>query len=72
MVQAFGAAATPLSFGDVYTAIQQHVIDGAENNELALTNNKHGEVAQVFLLHQAPDGAGYAGWQPEIPEQPVR
>ena len=48
MVQAFGAAATPLSFGDVYTAIQQHVIDGAENNELALTNNKHGEVAKYF------------------------
>ena len=48
MVQAFGAAATPLSFGEVYTAIQQHVIDGAENNELALTNNKHGEVAKYF------------------------
>lgn len=48
MVQAFDAAATPLSFGDVYTAIQQHVIDGAENNELALTNNKHGEVAKYF------------------------
>ena len=72
MVQAFGAAATPLSFGDVYTAIQQHVIDGAENNELALTNNKHGEVAKYFSYTKAPDGAGYAGWQPEIPEQPVR
>ena len=32
----------------MYTAIQQHVIDGAENNELALTNNKHGEVAKYF------------------------
>lgn len=48
MVNAFGAAASPMSFGEVYTAIQQGVIDGAENNELALTNNKHGEVAKYF------------------------
>lgn len=48
MTKAFGAAATPMSFGEVYTAIQQGVIDGAENNELALTNNKHGEVAKYY------------------------
>lgn len=48
MTKAFGAAAAPMSFGEVYTAIQQGVIDGAENNELALTNNKHGEVAKYF------------------------
>lgn len=58
MMQAFGAAATPMSFGEVYTAIQQGVIDGAENNELALTNNKHGEVAKYYTynMHQmVPD-----------------
>lgn len=48
MVKAFGAAASPMSFGEVYTAIQQGVIQGAENNELALTNNKHGEVAKYY------------------------
>lgn len=48
MANAFGAAASPMSFGEVYTAIQQGVIDGAENNELALTDNKHGEVAKYF------------------------
>ncbi len=58
MANAFGAAATPLSFGEVYTAIQQGVINGAENNELALTNNKHGEVAKYYSynMHQmVPD-----------------
>lgn len=58
MVKAFGAAASPMSFGEVYTAIQQGVINGAENNELALTNNKHGEVAKYFSydMHQmVPD-----------------
>ena len=51
MTQAFGAAASPMSFGEVYTAIQQGVIDGAENNELALTNNKHGEVAKYYAYN---------------------
>lgn len=58
MIEAFGAAASPMSFGEVYTAIQQGVIDGAENNELALTNNKHGEVAKyyTYIMHQmVPD-----------------
>ena len=52
MANAFGAAASPMSFGEVYTAIQQGVIDGAENNELALTNNKHGEVAKYFSYNK--------------------
>lgn len=52
MCNAFGAAASPMSFGEVYTAIQQGVIDGAENNELALTNNKHGEVAKYYACNK--------------------
>ncbi len=54
MANTFGAAASPMSFGEVYTAIQQGVIDGAENNELALTDNKHGEVAKYYsyTMHQ--------------------
>ncbi len=52
MVNAFGAAAAPMGFGEVYTAIQQGVIDGAENNELALTNNKHGEVAKYYAYNK--------------------
>ena len=54
MVNALGGAATPMAFGEVYTAIQQGVIDGAENNELALTANKHGEVAKYYSnnMHQ--------------------
>ena len=52
MVKTFGAAAAPMGFGEVYTAIQQGVIDGAENNELALTNNKHGEVAKYYSYNK--------------------
>ena len=58
MMQAFGAAATPMSFGEVYSALQQSVIDGAENNELALTDQKHGEITKYYTydMHQmCPD-----------------
>ncbi|PHV70002.1 TRAP transporter substrate-binding protein DctP [Sporanaerobium hydrogeniformans] len=52
MMELFGAAATPMSFGEVYTAIQSGVINGAENNELALTNNKHGEICKYYTYNQ--------------------
>lgn len=58
MMELFGGAATPMGFGEVYTALQQSVIDGAENNELAITSNKHGEVAKYYSynMHQmVPD-----------------
>ena len=29
-MELFGGAATPMGFGEVYTALQQSVIDGAE------------------------------------------
>lgn len=48
MMDAFGAAAVPMSFSEVYTAIQNHTIDGAENNEMALTTVKHGEVVKYY------------------------
>lgn len=48
MLEALGASPTPMAFGEVYTGLQQRVIDGAENNELALVNNKHGEVAKAY------------------------
>ena len=48
MMKLFGGSATPMGFGDVYTAIQSGVIDGAENNELALTENGHGDVVKYY------------------------
>lgn len=48
MVQLLGAHATPLPYGDVYTALQQGLLDGAENSEMALIDMKHGEVAKHY------------------------
>ena len=45
---AMGAQATPMAFSEVYGAIQQKVVDGAENSELGYMANKHFEVAPFF------------------------
>ena len=48
MINLLGATATPLSWGEVYTALQSGVVDGAENNVTALTLARHGEVMKVY------------------------
>lgn len=48
MVQALGAAPTPMAWGEVYPALQSGVVDGAENNVTALTTGRHGEVSKFY------------------------
>lgn len=48
MIELLGASPTPLPFGELYTALQQGVVDGAENNETALVTARHGEVAKFY------------------------
>jgi tripartite ATP-independent transporter DctP family solute receptor len=58
MMDALGGSATPMGFGEVYTALQSNIIDGAENNEMALTDNGHGDVCKYYSydMHQmVPD-----------------
>lgn len=45
---ALGAAATPMAYGEVYSALQQGVIDGAEGPINAYQTIKHWEVAKYF------------------------
>ncbi|MEN1761807.1 TRAP transporter substrate-binding protein [Anoxynatronum sibiricum] len=48
MMQALGGTPVGMPYGDVYTSLQSGIIDGAESNETALTNGKHGEVSKHF------------------------
>lgn len=48
MVKLLGGTPTPLAYGEIYTALQQGVIDGAESNPTALTTGQHGEVSKAF------------------------
>ena len=52
MIRNMGGAATPMSSGEVYTSLQQGVIDGAENNETVLVDDGHGEVAKSYTYTQ--------------------
>lgn len=49
MIEALGGTPTPMGFGEVYTTLQSGLLDAAENNESALTDNKHGEVAKHYF-----------------------
>jgi tripartite ATP-independent transporter DctP family solute receptor len=52
MVQALGANAVPMPYGEVYSAIQTGVIDGAENNWPSYDTSGHYEVAKYYTLDE--------------------
>lgn len=52
MMSCFGGAATPMSMGEVFTALQSGVVDGAENNEASYCNSKHYEIAPYYSYTQ--------------------
>jgi tripartite ATP-independent transporter DctP family solute receptor len=51
-VRALGANPTPLPAGDVYSALQTHLIDGAENNWRTFHSSRHFEVAKYWSHSQ--------------------
>ena len=52
MVEALGAVATPLPYGEVYSALQAGVVDGAENNWPSYLTTSHFEVAKYFIVDE--------------------
>ena len=50
MVRAFGAAPTPIPFGEVYTALQQKTVDGQENPIPTIYSRKFYEVQGVLSM----------------------
>lgn len=50
MVEAMGGAPTPTSWGELYTALQQGMVDGAENNWPSFVSAKHSEVCKHFSM----------------------
>ena len=51
-MEALGANATPMEFGQVYEALKTGVIDGAENNWPSYESTRHFEVANHYTLDQ--------------------
>ena len=52
MVAALGANATPMPYGEVYSAIETGVIEGAENNYPSYDTAGHAEVAKFYSLDE--------------------
>jgi tripartite ATP-independent transporter DctP family solute receptor len=52
MVAALGGSATPISWGELYTALQQGVVDGAENNPPSFHLSRHYEICKYFSLDE--------------------
>lgn len=52
MVNALGGSATPMAYGELYTALQQGVVDGAENNAPSFVSSNHYEVTKYYTLDQ--------------------
>jgi len=55
-INSLGGNATPMSYGELYSALQQGVVDGAENNPPNFYQSRFYEVCKYFSLdeHSAP------------------
>src|SRR5690606_14301846 len=52
MISEMGGSATPIPWGELYTALQQGMVDGAENNLPSFESSRHYEVAKHFSLNE--------------------
>ncbi len=52
MVAELGGSPTPISLGEIYTALQQGVVDGAENNPPTFHRMRHYEAAGFYSLDE--------------------
>lgn len=52
LVSAMGGSPTPVSWGELYTALQSGVVDGAENNPPSFFTSRHYEVCKFYSINE--------------------
>ena len=52
MMKELGASSVAISFGELYTSLQQGVVDGAENNPPSFCSSSHFEVCKYYSLDE--------------------
>lgn len=52
MIETLGGSPTPIPFGELYTALQQGMVDGAENNPPSMYDTRHWEVAKFYSMDE--------------------
>jgi tripartite ATP-independent transporter DctP family solute receptor len=74
LVSAMEGSPTPIPWGELYTALDQGVVDGAENNSPSFRQSRHYEVCKYYILDEhtrLPDMLmiGVRVWNSLSPEQ---
>ena len=52
MVRGMGGSPTPVAYGELYTALQQGIVDAAENNPPSFYNSRHYEVCKFYSIDE--------------------
>lgn len=52
LISTLDGAPTPIPWGELYTALQQRMVDGAENNPPSFLSSRHYEVAKFYALDE--------------------
>ncbi|MCY4215992.1 MAG: TRAP transporter substrate-binding protein [Flavobacteriaceae bacterium] len=52
LVNVLGGSATPMAYGELYNALQQNIVDGAENNIPSFVTSNHYEVCKYYSFNE--------------------
>lgn len=52
LIHTYGGSATPLAYGELYTAFQGGIVDGAENNPPSFYSSRHYEVTDYYIINE--------------------
>lgn len=52
LVRQLGGSPTPLAYGELYTAFQGGIVDGAENNPPSFFSSRHYEVTDYYIMNE--------------------
>ncbi|WNJ20992.1 TRAP transporter substrate-binding protein [Pontibacter sp. G13] len=52
MVNGLGGSATPMAWGELYSGLQQGIVDGAENNPPSFHSSGHYEICKYYTLNE--------------------
>ncbi len=52
LIRSYGGSATPLAYGELYTAFQGGIVDGAENNPPSFYSSRHYEVTDYYIINE--------------------
>jgi tripartite ATP-independent transporter DctP family solute receptor len=52
MIEVMGGSPTPISWGELYTSLDQGVVDAAENNPPSFDTSRHFEICNYYILDE--------------------